>query len=172
MIYPNGHVDYMMYKDGGALIGVGKITMPPIKYKTVTATGAGLMGDAVIPLAGMIEALTVNIDFTSVTDAAVELGSNEWHDVAVYVADQYFDSVNRLEEIEQTRFEMSIRPTETSHGTIGTASAADASGTYSVCKYTVYKRGQKVVEIDQFNQVHMVNGKDCAADVRKAIGLM
>lgn len=39
MIYPNGHVDYMMYKNGGALIGVGRITMPPIKYKTVTATG-------------------------------------------------------------------------------------------------------------------------------------
>lgn len=172
MIYPNGHVDYLMYKNGSVLIGVGKITMPPIKYKTVTATGAGLMGDATIPLAGMIEAMTVNIDFTSVTDAAVELGSNEWHDVAVYVADQYFDSVNRSEEMEQTRFEMSIRPIETSHGAVATASATDASGTYSVCRYTVYKKGQKVVDIDQFNQVHMVNGKDCAADVRKAIGLM
>ena len=172
MIYPNGHIDYLMYKNGGALIGVGKITMPPIKYKTVTATGAGLMGDATIPLAGMIEAMTVNIDFTSVTDAAVELGTNEWHDVAVYVAEQYFDSVNRIEEKEPLRFEMSIRPIETSHGTIATASAADASGSYSVCKYTVYKDGQKVVDIDQFNQVHMVNGKDCAAVVRKCLGLM
>lgn len=172
MIYPNGHIDYLMYKNGGALIGVGKITMPPIKYKTVTATGAGLMGDATIPLAGMIEAMTVNIDFTSVTDAAVELGTNEWHDVAVYVAEQYFDSVNRIEEKEPLRFEMSIRPIETSHGTIATASAADASGSYSVCKYTVYKDGQKVVDIDQFNQVHMVNGKDCAADVRKCLGMM
>ena len=158
MIYPNGHVDYLMYKNGGVLIGVGKITMPPIKYKTVTASGAGLMGDATIPLAGMIEAMTVQIAFTSVTDAAV--------------ADQYFDSVNRTEEIEPTRFEMSIRPTETSHGTIATASAADASGTYSVCKYAVYKAGAKVVDIDQFNQVHMVNGVDCAADVRKALGMM
>ncbi len=75
MIYPNGHVDYMMYKNGGALIGVGKITMPPIKYKTVAVTGAGLMGDATIPLASMIEAMTVQIEFTSVTDG---LGSNEW----------------------------------------------------------------------------------------------
>lgn len=172
MIYPNGHVDYLMYENGGTLIGVGKISMPAIKYKTVPNTGAGLMGDVTIPLASMIEAMTVNIDFTSVTDAAVQLGTNEWHDVAVYVADQYFDSVNRTEEIEQTRFEMSIRPTEVNHGTIATASAADASGVYSVCKYTVYKAGKKVVEIDQFNQIHMVNGVDCAADVRRAIGLM
>ena len=172
MIYPNGHVDYMMYKNGGALIGVGKITMPPIKYKTVAVTGAGLMGDATIPLASMIEAMTVQIEFTSVTDAAVELGSNEWHDVAVYVAEQYFDSVNRTEEIEQTRFEMSIRPTEINQGTIQTASAADASGTYSVCKYTVYKNGAKVIDIDQFNQVHEINGVDNAALVRKAMGMM
>ena len=172
MIYPNGHIDYLMYKNGGALIGVGKISMPPIKYKNVTATGAGLMGDVTIPVAGMIEAMQVSINFTSVTDAVVELGSNEWHDVSIYVAEQYFDSVTRREEKEQTRFEMSIRPIEVNHGTIATASAADASGTYSVCKYTVYKAGKKVVDIDQFNQIHEVNGVDCAADVRKALGLM
>lgn len=172
MIYPNGHVDYMVYKNGGALIGIGRVTVPTVRYKTVNASGAGLMGDVTIPLAGMIEAMTANIQFTSVTDAAVELGSNEWHDVALYVAEQYFDSVNRREEIEQTRFEMSIRPTETNLGTVATASAADASGTYSVCKYTVYKAGKKVIDLDQFSQIHEVNGKDCAADIRKAIGMI
>ncbi len=172
MIYPNGHVDYLMYKNGGPLIGIAKVTMPTIKYKTVTASGAGLMGDVTIPLAAMIEAMTFNIQFSSVTDAAVELGTNEWHDVALYAADQYFDSVSRKEEIEQNKFELSIRPTERSDGTIATASAADASGVYSVCKYAVYKNGRKVTDIDQFSQIHDVNGVDCAADVRKALGLM
>jgi len=171
MIYPNGHVDYLVYKNGGALIGIAKVTLPTVKYKTVTATGAGLMGDVTIPLAGMIEAMIANIQFSSVTDAIVELGSNEWHDIAVYVADQYFDSVDRKEEIEGERFELSIRPTETNMGTIATASAADASGSYSVCKYTVYKNGRTVVNLDQFGQVHEVNGVDCAAAVRKAMGL-
>lgn len=171
MIYPNGHVDYLMYENGGALIGIAKVTMPTIKYKTVTASGAGLMGDVTIPLAAMIEAMTFNIQFSSVTDAAVQLGTNEWHDVALYAADQYFDSVSRKEEIEQNRFELSIRPTETSAGTIATASAADASGVYSVCKYAVYKNGAKVIDIDQFSQQHEVNGVDNAAPVRKAMGM-
>ncbi len=171
MIYPNGHVDYLMYENGGALIGIAKVTMPTIKYKTVTASGAGLMGDVTIPLAAMIEAMTFNIQFSSVTDAAVQLGTNEWHDVALYAADQYFDSVSRKEEIEQNRFELSIRPTETSAGTIATASAADASGVYSVCKYAVYKNGARVIDIDQFSQVHEVNGVDNAAPVRKAMGM-
>lgn len=172
MIYPNGHIDYLMYKNGGALIGVAKVKVPTIKYKTVNATGAGVMGDVTIPLAGMVEPMTANIEFSSVTDAIVELGTNEWHDVVLYAADQYFDSVTRTEELEQNRFEMSIRPTEINQGTIQTASAADASGTYSVCKYTVYKDGNKVMDIDQFNQVHEVNGVDNAAKVRKALGMM
>ena len=172
MIYPNGHVDYLMYEDGGALIGVAQVTMPPIRYKTVTASGAGLMGDVTIPLAGMIEPMSITINFSSVADAVVQLGTNKWHDVVLYLADQYFDGVKRTEELEQVRFEMSIRPTETNQGTIKAASAADASGTYSVCKYAVYKNGGKVIDIDQFNQVHEVNGVDNAADVRKALGMM
>ena len=171
MIYPNGHIDYLMYENGGALIGVAKVAMPPIKYKTVTVTGAGIMGDATIPMAGMIEPMSITIDFSSVADAVVPLGTNKWHDVVLYLADQYFDGVRRTEELEQIRFEMSIRPTETNLGTIQPASAADASGTYSVCKYVVYKAGNKVIDIDQFNQVHEVNGVDNAADVRKALGM-
>lgn len=172
MIFPNGHIDYMLYENGGALIGIAKVTVPPIKYKTVNATGAGLMGEVTIPLAGMIEPMTAKIDFSSVTDAIVQLGTNEWHDVALYLADQYFDSVTRTEELEDIRIEMSIRPTEINQGTIQTASAADASGTYSVCKYTVYKGGEKVIDIDQFNQQHEVNGVDNAAKVRRALGMM
>lgn len=172
MIYPNGHIDYLLYENGGALLGVAKVTMPPIKYKTVNATGAGLMGDVTVPMASMIEPMSISIDFSSVADAIVQLGTNEWHDVSLYLADQYFDSVKRKEELEQIRFEMSIRPTEINMGTIQTASAADASGSYSVCKYTVYKAGKKVVDIDQFNQIHEVNGVDNAADVRKALGMM
>lgn len=172
MLYPSAHVEFMIYENGGPLIGVAKVSMPAIKYKTVTATGAGLMGDVTVPLAGMIEPMTISIDFSSVTDAIVQLGANEWHDVVLYTVDQYFDSVRRTEELEQVRFELSIRPMEISQGTIQTASAADASGTYSVCRYTVYKAGQKVIDIDQFGMIHEVNGVDNAAAVRKALGMM
>ena len=61
---------------------------------------------------------------------------------------------------------------EINQGTIQQASAADASGTYSVCRYTVYKDGVKVIDIDQFNQVHEINGVDNAAPVRKALGMI
>lgn len=171
MIYPNGHINYLVYKNGGALIGVAKVTIPTIKYKTVRTEGAGVMGGVEIPLGGMIEPMSITIEFSSVTDAAVELGANQWQDIALYVADQYFDSEKRREELEPERFEMSIRPTELKGGTIQQASAADASGTYSVCNYTVYKSDEKVIEIDQFGYVHEIGGVDNAALLKKALGM-
>ena len=78
MIYPNGHIDYLMYENGGALIGVAKVTMPPIKYKTVTATGAALMGDVTIPLASMIEPMTISIDFSSWVPTSGTMSPSTW----------------------------------------------------------------------------------------------
>jgi hypothetical protein len=172
MIYPNGHIDYRVYKNGTELVGIARVKMPTIKYKTVTTEGAGLMGGVEIPLSGMIEPMSIEIDFLSCTDAIIELGSNEWHDIALYEAFQFFDGVTRTEELSADRFELSIRPTETNLGTIATASAADASGTYSVCKYQVYKDGEKVIDIDQFNTIHDVGGVDNAAKLRSALGMM
>ena len=54
-IYPNGHLDYIMYEDGGAMIGVAKISMNAITQKTTTVSGAGVMGDIEVPLGGMLE---------------------------------------------------------------------------------------------------------------------
>jgi hypothetical protein len=172
MIYPNAHVDYRVYLDGEELIGIANVKMPEISYKTVTTEGAGLMGGVEVPLSGMIDPMSVEINFLSCTDGIIKLGTNEWHDIALYEAFQYFDPVNRTEELSADRFELSIRPTKTNLGTIATASAADASGTYSTCKYAVYKDGEKVVDIDQFSTKHEIGGVDNAAKIRKALGMM
>ncbi len=171
-IFPNGHVDYVLKLDGEDLIGVAKVKMPPVKYKTVNITGAGIMGEMEVPLAGMIDPMIANIDFSSITDGIMALGDNKWHNVALYDAFQYFNRTSGDEELEQNRIEMAIRATETSLGTVATASAADASGTYSVRKFKVYKDNKVTMDIDQLAGKHVVNGVDCAAALRKALGMM
>lgn len=172
MRFPNGHVDYAVKLDGADLIGVAKVTLPTVKYKTVPVTGAGVGGDVEVPLAAMIDAMSAKFDFSSITDAIMALGDNKWHNVALYDAFQYFNSETGEEELEADRIEMAIRPTETNLGTVATASAADASGTYSVRKFTVYKDGEKVMDINQLALKHLVNGVDCAEALRKALGMM
>lgn len=172
MRYPNGHVDYRLKLKGTDLIGTAKVKLPEVKYKTVTSEGAGIMGGIEVPLAGMIDPMNVDIDFSSITDAIMELGDNHWHDVAIYDAFQYFDDEDGDEALAQNRIEMSIRATRTNLGTVATATPADASGTYSCRKIKIIKDGEVVLDIDQLANRHVVNGVDNAAAIRRALGMM
>lgn len=172
MLYPNGHVDYRIKESGGDMIGTAKVKLPEVKYKTVTSEGAGIMGGIEVPLAGMIDPMNVDIDFTSITDAVLKLGDGKWHDVALYDAFQYFDDEDGDEELSQNIIEMSIRATRTSLGTVATATPADASGTYSCRKVKIIKDGATVLEIDQLATKHVVNGVDGAEAIRKALGMV
>ncbi len=172
MVFPNGHVDYALKENGTNLIGVGKVKTPEVKYKTVNIEGAGIMGGMEIPLTGMIDPMNVEIDFTSVTDGVMKLGDGKWHDVALYDAFQYFNNETGEEELEADRIEMSIRAVRTNLGTVATASPADASGGYSCRKLKVYKNNAVIMDLDQLAGKHLVNGVDCAAKLREALGMM
>ena len=50
------------------------------------------------------------------------------------------------------------------------AAAADASGEYSVYYFAGYKDGKQLWEIDPWNYICKINGKDYMKDVRKALG--
>ena len=171
MIYPNGHIIYKLYENGIELPGVVKVTGTAIKYKQTTSRGAGIMGDIGIPLAGMIDAMTVSMEFSS-HDALVQLGANEWHDIQIYDASQHFDAVTKTEEMRRTRFEMSIRPTELNMGDIQTCGEWNAKASFSMCQYAVYVNDVEQIFIDQLNIIHRINGKDSAALLRKAIGMV
>lgn len=171
-IYPNGHLDYIMYEDGGAMIGVAKISMNAITQKTTTVSGAGVMGDIEVPLGGMLEPMGLSIEFSSVADAALKLAKMKWHQVEWRVADQYFNSAVRNEDIEQLRYVAMIRPKSINHGDFATASAANVTGEYSMCYYAVYRNGKKIIEIDPLAHICNIDGEDNGAKIRKAIGLM
>lgn len=171
MIYPNGHIIYKIYENGNELPGVVKVTTTKIKYKETTARGAGIMGDLNIPLCGMIDAMTIGMDFSS-HDALIQLGTNEWHDIQIYDASQHFDAVTRTEELRATRFEMSIRPTEIDMGDIETYKEWTAKASFSMCQYGVYVDDVEQIFIDQLNVIHRINGKDSAALLRKAIAMV
>jgi len=172
VIYPNGHLDFIMYENGGALIGVAKISVNAVTQKTTTVSGAGIMGDIEVPLGGMLEPMGLTIEFSSVADGALQLATMDWHQVEWRVADQYFSSATRNEDTEQLRFVAIIRPKSINHGDFATASAANVSGDYSMSYYAVYRNGKKIIEIDPLAHICNINGTDYGARIRQAIGLM
>ena len=63
-----------------------------------------------------------------------------------------------------------VIPKNFNPGNVAPASAADANGEYSVYYYAGFKDGKKLWEIDPFNYICNIGGKDYMAAVRKALG--
>ena len=167
---PEAYIDFEVYEDSVNLIGVANITPPDINYLTQTITGAGIGGNVEAVLVGMVDAMTLGMNFRSVTGAAVSLSTPTKHQLDLRVAEQYWNTVDAAKEVWADKYVMVVVPKSTSPGQIAPASASAASGQYTVYRYEAYKDGQELWVIDPFNQICRINGVDYMEPVRKALG--
>lgn len=167
---PEAYIDFEVYEDAINLIGVAQATLPDINYLTQQITGAGISGSIDAVLIGMVDAMTLALNFRSATDAAAKLSSPEKHNLDLRVAEQYWDTMAVGKEIQADKYVMVVVPKSFKPGTVAPASAADTSGEYSVQYYAAYKNGVQLWEIDPWNDVCTIMGVDYMADVRKALG--
>mgnify|MGYP005751569185 CR=1 FL=1 len=167
---PEAYIDFAVYEDSVDLIGIANVTLPAITYMLVSITGAGVGGTVETPLAGMIDAMTMTMNFHSATGAAASLAAPKKHQIDLRAAEQHWNTTTVDKEVIADKYVMTIVPKSFSPGTIAPASASDASGEYSVYYYAAYKDGETLWEIDPFNQIFNVKGVDYWADIRKALG--
>lgn len=167
---PEAYINFEVYEDAVNLVGVAKATLPDIAYLTQTINGPGMAGNIESVLIGMMEAMTLGLNFRSVTDAATKLMRPEKHQIDLRVAEQMWDTVGVKREIAVDKYVMVVVPKSTKPGNIAAASAADTSGEYSVYRYEAYKNGKTLWKIDPYNYICEIDGVDYMAEVRKALG--
>lgn len=170
MKQPEAYIDFEVYEGKVNYCGISRATLPDINYLTQTITGAGIAGNIEAVLTGMVDAMNLGLEFRSATDAAVALMTPEKHDIDLRVAEQYWDTTRQKKEVLADKYVMVIMPKNFKPGAVAPASPADASGEYSVYYFAGFKGGKKLWEIDPFNYICIINGKDYMADVRKALG--
>ncbi len=149
---------------------MSQATLPNITFLTQQITGAGISGNVEAVLTGMVDAMSLTLNFRSATDAAVKLMSPKRHNIDLRVAEQNWDTAKVQKTISADKYVMVVIPKNTQPGSVAPASAADASGEYSVYYYAGYKDGKKLWEIDPWNYICNIGGVDYMKDVRKALG--
>ena len=170
MKQPEAYINFEVYKDSVNLVGIAKATLPNVAFLTQSVSGAGISGNVDAVLAGMVEAMSLTLNFRSATDAAVSLAAPTKHNIDLRVAEQYWNTTGVAKEVQADKYVMVVIPKNTTPGSVAPASAADASGEYSVYYYAAYKDGKKLWEIDPYNQICEIDGVDYLAPVRKALG--
>ena len=99
MNQPEAYIDFEVYEEATNFCGISKATMPDIAFLTQNITGAGIAGNVEAVLTGMVEAMTLGLNFRSVTDAATKLMAPVKHQLELRVAEQYWNTVAAKKEI-------------------------------------------------------------------------
>ena len=164
------YIQLELYEDSVNLLGIAKVKLPVIKYPCVNIAGAGMMGNMEVPLYGMVDAMSMTINWLSPTQDAVRLAAPKKHQLDLRVAEEYWDVEAAEEGIWPEKYVVIVRPKSTDPGTVAPMAAADTSGEYAVYYYAAYRDGQQLWEIDKRNMKCVIMGTDYMADVRKALG--
>lgn len=137
-----------------------KVTLPDLKWKTDTLTGAGVGGDINVPLVGLAEAMSVQVNLRGVSKSNVPilLKPGERKIEVRYnqnrmTADSSFKRVN-------TKVFMTALGTGVSNGGVQRGNATDGNVTLSVYRIRWVEDGEELYLFDQANQTLRINGVD------------
>ena len=178
-------INFKVYEDSVEYVGMAQATLPDLTALTQSISGAGIAGNVESVILGHFDAMTLGLNFRTVTDQSVKLSEPRRHTIDLRVAQQDEDVVAgkvvvraRTEFEEHGKDRMRIIVTELPYQVNKRQlikNIADApsngSGEYAVRYWATYIDGKKVREVDQLNFICYVNGTDYLADVRKALGM-
>lgn len=167
---PAVYINLEIYEDSRNLLGVAKVKLPSITYPCVDISGAGMMGKMEVPLYGMVDNMTMDIDFLTTTEEAVRLAAPAKHQLDLRVAEEYWEVEDAEVGVWADKFVVICRPKEIAPGTVAPMATADTKASFAVYYYAAYKNGKQLWEIDKRNMKCVINGVDHMAAVRKALG--
>lgn len=162
--------NFAIYEDAVEYLGMAEVELSEIAALTEEITGAGIAGNVEAVVIGNFEAMTLTLNFRTVTDATIRLNEPRIHIIDIRAAQQSENTSTKQIDIDSMKYILRVRPKKLAPGKVAVASPADASGEYAVTYYAIYKNGKKEVEIDQLNYIYYVNGTDYLANVRAALG--
>ena len=163
-------INFAVYEDATEYYGMAEVTLPEISNVTEEIKGAGISGSFESVVLGHLEAMSLTLNFRTLTKNAIKLATPKNHTIDLRVAQQETDTVSGTTKVVKVKHVLTVKPKKLNPGKVATAAAAEASGEYAVTYYSTYIDGKKVLEIDILNFIYYVDRKDYLAEVRKALG--
>lgn len=161
-------IDYSVYLDGQTLLGTTEITQPDIAAKTVDVEGAGISGTTSVPVTGHVQDMTGTLKFRTVGEDAAKILSQEYHHLEFWAAIQTVVAGKIVEK--QHKIVWKAMPKNVKPGTMGVAQLQNRETEFNIIYFKEIYDGKELFEIDIFNYIYRVNGKDLLSNVKKLLG--
>ena len=162
--------DYNAYLDGTKMIGVAaSVSLPPVKMKTSTVSGAGMNGELDSPTIGQFESMEQEIQFNTLYSSATDMLSPlSTVNLTLRAAQQVYDKTGGyafkgLRVVEMGRVK-SFEP-----GKVEKGEGMEAKVILELTYMMIEVDGKQILEVDKLNGVYKVNGVDMLAGVKSLI---
>lgn len=169
-IVPEVINNYNVYDtNSNRLIGIsGEIPLPNFEALTATMSGAGIIGEIDDPVVGQFKSTEMEIPFRSLNSSVFELmDTNQPLSLTIRGSEQGTDKSTAGTVMTQVRIVVKGKFKGFEGGKLKIGEGTDSKSKNELW-YILYEIGGKtMLELDKFNSVYKVNGKDMLAEVNK-----
>lgn len=165
-----GIITFEIYEDSINFAGIASVTLPDVSFLSQSITGAGMGGNVDAIYVGMLDAMTLGMEFRTITEHSLRMSEPRRHTIDLRTPQQAEDPISGTVIVQPVKHIFVVIPKKDGGGSIAPASPANGSGEYAVRYWATYLDGIKVRELDPLNCICFWNGKDYFADVRNALG--
>lgn len=166
---PERLTNFNAYNDGNRLMGVVDVELPEISYMTDTISGAGIAGEIDSIILGHVESMTTTINWRTVNKQAAVLSAPRIHAIELRGSQEVYQRDSGLKASKPVKVVMRAMPKTVGIGTFEVGAQTGTSNEFEVTYLLIEVEGERVLEIDKYNFICFVDGKDWLADVRDQI---
>lgn len=167
----NGTLNFRVYEDATVFFGMAEVALPDTSFIAEEIKGGGISGAFNGVFMGHVEAMSVTLNFRSVTSDVMRLIEPRNHLIQLLASQQLWDSA--AGEFRETAVKHVLTGTVSKYspGKAAPASSTETTVELAVTYFATFLDGVKQMEIDPINCICFINGKDWLATTRRNIGM-
>lgn len=169
---PEVLTNFRLYYDGAKdMMGLVDVTVPDIEPLNASLKGAGILGEISVPIIGHIGAMAMTLNFRTITQDMTLFSMPVPHVVDLRGALQVQDTSTGKRKVKPVRISGQGSTKKTGFGKFAVGEGNDSSVELELTRFSLMIDNVESILIDKLNNLYVVNGVDCLADVNKALGL-
>lgn len=170
MIIPDKINDFNVYDNKEKLIGItGEVQLPNLEAMTSTISGAGILGEVESSNPGHFGSLTTELTWKTQTNKSFSLATYSGNPLILRGAIQGVNSTSGQQSLIGVKITLKYMPKGLDLGKLVQNGQSETKNTLEIFYIKVEINGKVTLELDKFNYVFKVNGKDQLSAIKKLI---
>lgn len=167
-----GTIAAYVYENGAQFLGMAKVDLPDIEFKTFTSSGLGMCGDMEHGALCQFKPMKMTLHFRDTNEAFYALSDQRIHQITLEVAKQVHEYQAGEIPVTGIKYIVDFEPLKTTGGSAEPATPQNVTVEGSVSMLKEFIGGKLERHIDVINYIYIGHdGVDRAAPIRKALNM-